>query len=110
VSFIPAADGPTTSPAEVRGKQFSLLWPGGRGGFRVPDFSSRSDLHANTLTVIVDTAGNVSGGFAPAKWDSTSSFKADESLKSFVFTLKNPHDIPAKKFALRLKRSGGTLA
>jgi hypothetical protein len=26
--------------------------------------------------------------------------KADDSQKSFVFTLKNPHNIPAKRFAL----------
>jgi hypothetical protein len=28
-------------------------------------------------------------------------WKADPSLKSFVFTLKNPHNFPARKFALR---------
>jgi hypothetical protein len=27
--------------------------------------------------------------------------KADESLQSFVFTLKNPHNIPARRFALK---------
>jgi hypothetical protein len=28
-------------------------------------------------------------------------FKADPSLKSFLFTLKNPHNFPARKFALK---------
>jgi hypothetical protein len=28
-------------------------------------------------------------------------FKADPSLKSFVFTLKNPRDFPPRKFALK---------
>jgi hypothetical protein len=30
-----------------------------------------------------------------------SCWKADDSQKSFVFTLKNPHNIPARRFALK---------
>jgi hypothetical protein len=30
--------------------------------------------------------------------------KSDDSLKSFLFTLKNPHNIPARKFALKAGR------
>jgi hypothetical protein len=33
-------------------------------------------------------------------------FKADPSLKSFLFTLKNPHNLPARKFALRAEENG----
>jgi hypothetical protein len=51
--------------------------------------------------VILDTKGNIFGGFTPVEWDFNSGWKADDSLKSFVFTLKNPHNIPARKFALR---------
>jgi hypothetical protein len=29
--------------------------------------------------------------------------KADPSLKSFLFTLRNPHNFPARKFALKAK-------
>jgi hypothetical protein len=49
----------------------------------------------------LDTGGNVFGGFTPLQWESESKFKCDDSLKSFVFTLKNPHNIPARKFALK---------
>jgi hypothetical protein len=53
--------------------------------------------------VILDTIGNIFGGFAPVEWESrlwnAKYGKADDSLKSFVFTLKNPHNIPARKFA-----------
>jgi hypothetical protein len=40
------------------------------------------------------------------KWESlTGSYdercKAGPSLKSFLFTLKNPHNFPARKFALK---------
>jgi hypothetical protein len=34
---------------------------------------------------------NLFGGFSPVKYDSSDSFNADDSLKSFQFTLKNPH-------------------
>jgi hypothetical protein len=89
--------------AEFRGKRFSLLWRGGRDGFGARDFHSRCDGHANTLTVILDTNGNIFGGFTPVEWKSSThvKFKADASLKSFLFTLKNPHNVPARRFALR---------
>jgi hypothetical protein len=42
------------------------------------------------------------------EWDSTSfperniyGFKADPSLKSFLFALKNPHNVPAPRFPLK---------
>jgi hypothetical protein len=36
------------------------------------------------------------------KWGKESNcWKADRSRKSFVFTLKNPHHIPARRFALK---------
>jgi hypothetical protein len=35
------------------------------------------------------------------EWDTSRWNKADPSLKSFLFTLKNPHNFPARKFALK---------
>jgi hypothetical protein len=90
--------------AEFRGNQFSLLWRGGRDGFSARDFHSRCDGHANTLTLIEDTNGNIFGGFTPVTWESTHACKADPSLKSFLFTLKNPHNVPARRFALKVER------
>jgi hypothetical protein len=100
--------------AEFRGKRFTLLWRGSRDGFGTGDFHGRCDGHANTLTLIEDTEGNIFGGFTPVKWESrqyddqasdalgrNNCYKADPSLKSFVFTLKNPHNFPARKFALQ---------
>jgi hypothetical protein len=37
------------------------------------------------------------------QWDDWK-WKADDSLKSFLFTLKNPHNIPARKFALKSEK------
>jgi hypothetical protein len=54
----------------------------------------------------MDTGGNIFGGFTPVEWESLTKpdFKADDSQKSFVFTLKNPHNIPARRFALKAER------
>jgi calcineurin-like phosphoesterase len=60
------------------------------------------------------TTGNVFGGFTPLEWESRewngtlgnadNCLKADDSLRSFVFTLKNPHNIPARRFALKAEQ------
>jgi hypothetical protein len=83
-----------------REKRFTLLWRGSRDGFGARDFHCRCDGHAPTLTLIEDTKGSIFGGFTPVKWESDGGYKADPSLKSFLFTLKNPHNFPARKFAL----------
>jgi hypothetical protein len=90
--------------AEFHGKGFSLLWRGSRDGFSAKEFHDRCDGHANTLTVILDTEGNIFGGFTPVEWDSHSDFKADDSQKSFLFTVKNPHNFPARRFALKAEK------
>jgi hypothetical protein len=55
--------------------------------------------------VILDTKGNIFGGFTPVEWESGDWHeKVDNSLKSFLFTLKNPHNIPARRFALNAKK------
>jgi hypothetical protein len=91
--------------AEFVGKRFKILWRGSRDGFEPKEFHRRCDGHSNTLTIILDTKGNIFGGFTPLKWDSSNSWKADESQKSFLFTLKNSHNFPAKKFGLKDRRS-----
>jgi hypothetical protein len=96
--------------AEFRGKRFDILWRGSRDGFGAKEFHRRCNRHANTLTVILDTEGNIFGGFTPVEWESGDDvWKADDSLKSFVFTLKNPHNIPARRFALKAERKQWTI-
>jgi hypothetical protein len=87
--------------AEFRGKQFSVLWRGRCDGFGSSEFHCRCDGHANTLTVILDTEENIFGGFTRAKWDLSGDYKADVRLKSFLFTLRNLHNVPPKKFTLK---------
>jgi hypothetical protein len=56
--------------SDFRGKDFKLLWRGSRNGFEVQEFHRRCDGHSNTLTVILDTNGNLFGGFTPLEWES----------------------------------------
>jgi hypothetical protein len=90
--------------AEFGGKRFSLLWQGGRNGFGVRDFHDRCDAHANTLTLIEDTDGSIFDRFPPVKleeWeedDYDNTYTDDASLTSFLFTLKNPHNVKGQPF------------
>jgi hypothetical protein len=92
---------------DFKEKRFTLLWRGSRDGFGWREFHDRCDGHPNTLTVILDTDGNIFGGFTPVEWESRewteigSCDKGDPSLKSFLFTLKNPHNFPARRFRLK---------
>jgi hypothetical protein len=105
--------------AEFREKRFTLLWRGSRDGFGARDFHGRCGGHAPTLILIQDTAGNIFGGFTPVelesrKWNGkcgpeNNCWKADPSLKSFLFTLKNPHNFPARKFALKAEVKDGAI-
>jgi hypothetical protein len=53
--------------------------------------------------VIDDVDGNVFRGYTPVVWESPKVFchKIDEVAKSFLFTLKNPHNVPAQQFRLK---------
>jgi hypothetical protein len=79
----------------------TLLYRGTTHGFSSSDFHTKCDGSANTLTVIETTKGFIFGGFTPIAWDSTNSNKADNSRKSFVFTIKNPRGSEPRKFALK---------
>jgi hypothetical protein len=95
---------------DFKQQNFTLLWRGSRDGFGARDFHIRCDGHPNTLTVIFDTDGNIFGGFTPVEWESRKwngqhgkedgRLKADRSRKSFLFTVKNPHNVPARRFGL----------
>jgi hypothetical protein len=86
---------------EFRAKRFYLLWRGSRDGFTAWQFHRHCDCRANTLTLKADTDGNIFGGFTPVEWESGNKVKGDDSLRSFLFMLRNPHGVPPRKFALR---------
>jgi hypothetical protein len=93
--------------AEFRGKRFTLLW---RGGFGARDFHGRCDIHAPTLTLIQDTVGNIFGRFTPVESESPSPWdvhsKADPSVKTFLYTLKNPRNFSPRKCPVKRGPAG----
>jgi hypothetical protein len=54
---------------------------------------------------MLDTKWNNFGGFTPMQWESGFICpKGDGSLRSFIFMLKNPHNIGARRFALKAEK------
>jgi hypothetical protein len=104
---------------EFRQQRFSLLWRGSRDGFAASDFHNRCDGHTNTLTVILDTNNNIFGGFTPVAWESrqwngkdgkqSNCRKSDPTRKSFLFTLRNPHNVSSRRFPLKYEESDGAI-
>jgi hypothetical protein len=80
--------------------RWRLLYRGSRDGFRSLNFHEKCDGQSNTVTVILTTNDAILGGFTPLGWDSSDEYKADNTGKSFVFTLKNARNNPPHKFAL----------
>jgi hypothetical protein len=107
----------TTFPSifeEFRNSEFFLLWRGSRNGFTPKSFHDNCDGHINTLILIRDSQGFIFGGFTPISWESRvwngkhgaehNCPKADESCKSFLFTVKNPRETSPMKFPLKVNR------
>jgi hypothetical protein len=81
-------------------KTWQLLYRGTRDGFAASTFHAKCDEQSNTLTIILTTAGYVFGGFTPIAWDSSSSYKPDDTGKSFLFSLTNPRNSEPKIFPI----------
>jgi uncharacterized coiled-coil protein SlyX len=92
---------------ELAGCSFELLYRGSRDGFGAKDFHTRCDGRSGTVTLIKTPQGFVFGGFTPCRWESgppLGQFIGDETLKSFLFTIKNPHNTNPRKFPLKADR------
>jgi hypothetical protein len=79
-------------------KKFYLLYRGSRDGFGATDFHRRCDGHANTVTLISSTNDCIFGGYTPVAWSSRDDYASDPSQKSFLFTLKNRHNLGPRIF------------
>jgi hypothetical protein len=88
---------------DLNEKRFILLWRGSRDGLQPAVFHARCDDHPNTLTVVLDTKGNIFGGFTTVPWKSPAVGQsyADDSRESWLFSLKNPTEFKPEKFGLR---------
>jgi hypothetical protein len=82
-------------------KGFELLYRGSRDGFRSEDFHSRCDNKGGTVTIVETTTGFIFGGYTPLSWNSSGNWRQDDSLKSFLFSLKNSMNTEPKRFPLK---------
>jgi hypothetical protein len=83
-------------------RKLDLLYRGSRDGFGSSVFHNRCDGRSRTVTIVETAKGFVFGGYTPLAWKSSpGEYAADDSLKSFVFTLKNGHGIAPKRFSLK---------
>jgi hypothetical protein len=85
--------------SRLKGKAFRLLYRGSRDGFGGGDFHRCCDQHPNTMTLILSDNGSIFGGFTPLVWSCRNTYVSDPSRQSFVFTIKNPHNLPPRIFA-----------
>jgi hypothetical protein len=98
-----------TFPADFeffRGKSFALLYRGSRDGFESSAFHSRCDGHGETVTIIVSDNDCIFGGYSPCTWSSVISVVPDPGSTSFLFTIKNVHNLPARVFKLKHPENG----
>jgi hypothetical protein len=93
--------------SDLKNTGFELLYRGSRDGFGMSEFHRRCDGRSRTLVLIKTKKGNIFGGYTPLELDSTSGSKKDESLQTFLFTLKNPRGLDPIRFDLK---SGGVNA
>jgi hypothetical protein len=81
-------------------KSSRLLYRGSRDGFRSAALDQKVDGHSHTVTIVATTKGFIFGGYMACEWDSDGCWKRDESKTSFLFTLRNPHNLSPRIFSL----------
>jgi hypothetical protein len=60
----------------------------------------KCDNLRHTITIIETTNVFIFGGYTPLSWNSINNSKRDDSLKSFIFTLKNAPNTGPKRCSL----------
>jgi hypothetical protein len=84
--------------SEFVGSDLQLLYRGSRDGFQSSDFHRLCNGHSHTLTLVLSMDGYVFGGYTPLVWTSRGEWVSDPGLKSFVLTIKNPHNLESRVF------------
>jgi hypothetical protein len=87
--------------SKFQDKRKTLLYRGSRDGFQSSSFHSRCDDKPFTITIIETTKGFIFGGYTPIAWSNDGRYKCDDSLTSFIFTLKNGHNTIPMQFPLK---------
>jgi hypothetical protein len=82
-------------------KYLTLLYRGSRDGFECSSFHARCDGRSHTITIVETTRGFVFGGYTPLAWDSSNTNKQDDSMQSFIFTIRNAANTDPRQFSLK---------
>ena len=91
-------------------KNIILLYRGSRDGFKASKFHEKCDNKGETLTIIKSDGDFIFGGYTEINWESTTwnghvgeknNARRNGKGNEFVFTLKNPHNIPPSKFNMK---------
>eukprot|EP01125_Pyxidicula_operculata_P008702 TRINITY_DN2896_c1_g1_i2.p1 TRINITY_DN2896_c1_g1~~TRINITY_DN2896_c1_g1_i2.p1 ORF type:complete len:201 (+),score=37.88 TRINITY_DN2896_c1_g1_i2:16-618(+) len=77
-------------------KELELLYRGSRDGLNSDEFHSKCNKKGATLTFVKSIDGDIFGGYTPSEWTSIGEYVQDQD--TFIFTLKNQHNIPPTKF------------
>lgn len=95
-----------------------LLYRGSRDGFRAKNFHEKCNYKGETLTIIQSKEGYIFGGYTEINWDNTSwnkifgiqnNSRREGRGNEFVFTLKNPYNIPPCKFNMKREWLGHSI-
>ena len=91
-------------------KDIKLLYRGSRDGFQAKTFHEKCNNKGETLVLIKSNEDYIFGGYTEINWDDTiwngrvgeeNNARRDGKGNEFVFTLKNPHNIPPAKFNMK---------
>ena len=79
------------------GRSLSLIYQASRNGFASSNFHQCCDNRGATLVIVRCNNGFVFGGYAAVSWNSNGGWIQGQR-NSFLFTLKNPHNIPPTRY------------
>ena len=83
---------------------WKLIYKASRDGFDASAFHSLCDGEGPTITIIQSHNNSLFGGYTSISWASDASYKNDTT--AFLFTLRNPHNIPHTKYFIKSHRLG----
>lgn len=83
-------------------QRWNLIYKGTRDGFTIDDFHRCSDSQGATMTIIQTLDNYLFGGYTSVSWNFHQGVKSGVTDRTaFLFTLTNPHGIPATKYSVK---------
>ncbi|CAF4159273.1 unnamed protein product [Adineta steineri] len=80
-------------------QRWELIYKATRDGFRARAFHSWCDNEGSTMTIIQSDNNYIFGGYTSVSW--TSAGQCENDKAAFLFTLRNPYNIPPTKYTIK---------